>query len=342
MYDFSIIIGRFQPVHTGHLTLFKRAMISAKETIVCLGSSNLPRSTKNPFTLEERKEMIDNISPRKVHYVAINDVLYNDELWATQLRETVYAKIRELSPESDFEYKPKIVLVGADKDHTTYYLNLFKSWDLELVPEHSENLNSTRIRREFFLDGIISEDLVGYKNLKFLESYKREFKYLSTQKEFRFIETYKSQWKNTPYPVIFSTVDACVVQSGHVLLVKRGAYPGKGLYALPGGFTGYTETLKESMLRELEEETKIKVSSTVLEASIREEKVFDNPDRSTRGRTITTAFLIKLNDKFDLPKVVGSDDAESAMWVPTEEIKHNPHLFYEDHWSMIQYFINRL
>ena len=103
--------------------------------------------------------------------------------------------------------------------------------------------------------------------------------------------------------------------------------------ALPGGFVNPKERLKDAVIRELREETRIKVPAPVLAGSITKEQIFDDPYRSARGRTITQAFLIELQgDK--LPKVKGGDDAKSAFWVPFAEIK--PEMMFEDHYHIIQ------
>ena len=133
------------------------------------------------------------------------------------------------------------------------------------------------------------------------------------------------------------TVDAVVVQSGHILLVKRGDMPGKGQLALPGGFLNQNETMLDGAIRELKEETKIKVPVPVLKGSIKESKTFDAPNRSSRGRTITQAFFIDLGVG-ELPKVKGADDAEKAFWVPFNEVKQEK--MFEDHFHIIDNFIN--
>jgi bifunctional NMN adenylyltransferase/nudix hydrolase len=156
--------------------------------------------------------------------------------------------------------------------------------------------------------------------------------------EFRMIQDYKTAWKAAPYAPTFVTTDAVVVQSGHLLLVKRKHAPGMGLWALPGGFLNQEETLEAGMLRELREETKIKVPLPVLRGSIKSQKTFDHPNRSTRGRTITTAFFIDLGFDNALPKVKGSDDAEVAVWVPFNKIDRTQ--MFEDHFAIIDNFIN--
>ena len=130
------------------------------------------------------------------------------------------------------------------------------------------------------------------------------------------------------------TVDAVVIQSGHVLMVERKARPGKGLLALPGGFLDRGEKLVDACLRELREETRLKVPAPVLIGSIKQQQVFDDPHRSARGRTITHAFYIELAPNKALPKVKGGDDAKQAMWVPLADL--DPAKIFEDHYFIIK------
>ena len=86
--------------------------------------------------------------------------------------------------------------------------------------------------------------------------------------------------------------------------------------------------------RELREETRLKVPEPVLKGSIRKQKVFDDPHRSARGRTITHAFYIELSPNSELPRVKGSDDAKYAVWLPLAEL--DPATLFEDHYFIIQ------
>jgi len=54
----GLLIGRFQPFHFGHLEAFQFALSKVDKLWVGLGSSNRPTQKNNPFTAEERKEMI--------------------------------------------------------------------------------------------------------------------------------------------------------------------------------------------------------------------------------------------------------------------------------------------
>ena len=92
------------------------------------------------------------------------------------------------------------------------------------------------------------------------------------------------------------TVD-CVVfglddQDLKVLLIQRDNEPFAGRWALPGGFVKMDETLEESALRELREETGL--TKVFLEQLY----TFGNPGRDPRERVVTVAYyaLVKLLD----------------------------------------------
>jgi len=54
----GLLIGRFQPFHFGHLEAFQFALSKVDKLWVGLGSSNKSTQKNNPFSAEERKEMI--------------------------------------------------------------------------------------------------------------------------------------------------------------------------------------------------------------------------------------------------------------------------------------------
>jgi bifunctional NMN adenylyltransferase/nudix hydrolase len=173
-----------------------------------------------------------------------------------------------------------------------------------------------------------------------LAAYRKTGRYRWLAEEAAYIRTYRQIWSVAPYPPTFVTTDAVVVQSGHVLVVKRRVRPGQGLIALPGGYLHQDEKVVDGMMRELREETGLKVPKPVLEGSIAGSHVFDAPGRSARGRVITHAFLIQLKAG-PLPAVRGADDAEKAFWMPLADIYAHEDNFFEDHVQIIQHFISR-
>ena len=139
------------------------------------------------------------------------------------------------------------------------------------------------------------------------------------------------------------TVDSIVVSAGHVPLIRRRSTPGRGTWAIVGGFINQDEKLLDGAIRELREETKLKVSPKVLIGSLTQQAVYDDPKRSLRGRTITHAFLFEIGlDNGKLPKVKGGDDADKAKWIPLTVFNKMQDQMFEDHYFIVRDMIDKL
>ena len=333
-YGTLVLIGRFQPLHNAHLEIIKRCTALTDQLVIIVGSANQPRTYKNPFTFSERERMIKaataGLSMRV--YVEPNiDTIYNDQAWAVRV-QGIHSKYQCLGT--------KTAIIGHKKDDSSFYLDMFPQWDFVNV-EEIEPLGATDIRDLYFKRSYNSnfiKNVVPETTYDFLQDFRRTEEFEQIIREREFVETYKKQYASLPYPPVFVTTDAVVIQSGHVLMIKRRSEPGKGLWALPGGFLNADTdgSVQDAMIRELREETGIKVPAPVLKGSIQDNRVFDAIGRSARGRTITHAFKIVLPDG-ELPKVKGMDDAEKARWVPIAEVKSDQ--CFEDHYEILQHFV---
>jgi bifunctional NMN adenylyltransferase/nudix hydrolase len=259
------------------------------------------------------------------------DTIYNDQAWAVRVQALV---AKHTQPGE------KIAVIGHKKDESSFYLDMFPQWGYENVEEIAP-LSAVNIRDLYFKRNANMEFIRGVvprTTFDFLASFSTRPEYEQIIREREFVETYKKQYASLPYPPIFSTADAVVIQSGHVLMIRRRAEPGKGLWALPGGYVNANtdKSVEDAAIRELREETMIKVPAPVLRGNIVRSKVFDAIDRSPRGRIITHAFHIQLPDG-ELPKVKGSDDAEKARWVPIAEVRSEE--CFEDHYEILQHFL---
>lgn len=354
-YQFAIFIGRFQPFHNAHLKIALNGLELADHLIMVIGSHACAPSTRNPWTSEERSSMIHlGLPPDQHHRVtvaAVRDYLYNDNIWLRELQNQVNRIIRQTTDDA----YPKVILIGHHKDDTSYYLNLFPQWKFQeestirFDAGRKDEISGTQIRHSFFTNGRTGNNQlicpVGDLNVPpavqtSLEAYRDTQDFLDIQKEFEYLTNYKNQWRDSPFPPTFNTTDAVVIRSGHVLIVKRGRRPGKGQYALPGGFLNQRESIVNGMLRELAEETNILVHKDDLRKAICDQRVFDHPERSARGRILTHAFCLNLGDG-ELPKVSGADDADEALWMSLLEVGVNERCFFEDHLHIIQYFTNK-
>ena len=62
----ALVVGRFQPLHKGHVALLTRALEDCQSVVVAIGSSTAKPSLKNPFTAAERRQMLGACFPGEV------------------------------------------------------------------------------------------------------------------------------------------------------------------------------------------------------------------------------------------------------------------------------------
>ena len=333
-YDTLVLIGRFQPFHNAHLEIIKRSTALCDKLIVITGSAAQPRTYKNPFNSTERALMIRAATGGLSIQITVEsniDTIYNDQAWAVRVQGIVQRNTKA---------GDRIAIIGHKKDESSFYLDMFPQWGYEnveeIAPLSAVNIRDLYFKRDVnmeFIRGVVPETTFNYLN-----GFRETEAYEQIIREREFLIEHNKQYASLKYPPIFSTADSVVICSGHVLMIKRRAEPGRGLWALPGGYVNaYTDkSVLDAAIRELREETMIKVPAPVLRGSIVDNRVFDAVDRSPRGRIITHCFKIQLPDG-ELPKVKGSDDAEKARWVPIAEVRSDE--CFEDHYDMVMWAV---
>jgi len=117
------------------------------------------------------------------------------------------------------------------------------------------------------------------------------------------------------FPPVAVTVDLVILTIRHgrlsVLLIRRGAHPYLGRWALPGGFVGERETLDAAARRELVEETGLDAG-----AHLEQLGSYGDPDRDPRMRVVSVAYLALVADLPD--PMAGTDAAEARFWPATD------------------------
>jgi len=336
-FDLAVCIGRYQVFHHAHLALLRNALALAPRCLVVIGSAYQSRSPRNPLSYQERTALIGlaltEEERTRVAFVPLRDY-YDEQRWTAEVRKAAAATAPQGS---------RIVLVGHRKDPTKAYLEAFSGWTLHdggLVGEvHAKPL------REAFLSGNDPEAAlaaiaaqVPQSTVNFLRAWSRLPHDAALREELDMLQKEKALWASAPYPPVLVTVDAVIRAGDNVLLIRRGRHPGRGLLALPGGFLEQRETVYQSALRELQEETGLRLLPQDMAHALKAVRVFDHPDRSQRGRVITHAHYFDLGDR-RLPDVAGGDDAAEARWVPIATLTQLEDQFHDDHFHVLDSFL---
>lgn len=139
-FDALVFIGRFQPPHRGHLNVLKSALSRAERVCVLIGSTDKPRTIKDPFSFDERRQMLASLldaSERdRVTIAPLQDSTYNDGDWVRWVQEAVAVTLGDVA-------QRKVGLIGHEKDATSYYLRMFPQWELVDV-DATEDISAPR------------------------------------------------------------------------------------------------------------------------------------------------------------------------------------------------------
>lgn len=162
----GLLIGRFQPFHLGHLDALHFALSKVDKLWIGLGSSNKPLEKNNPFSAEERKEMIlssiDESMKQRIQIYFIPD-LENHIKWI-ELIDTIV---------------PKFDIIFTNDELTRH---LYSKCDVEVlsIPFSKRDILSGTNIRDMIISDQKWENLVpeGTKNFLYKTSAKHRLKNL--------------------------------------------------------------------------------------------------------------------------------------------------------------------
>ncbi|MBC6982743.1 NUDIX domain-containing protein [Caulobacter sp. 17J80-11] len=321
-YDHVVLLGRFQPVHDGHAAALRRALALGREVVVLIGSADAPVSARDPFSFDERAAMLRAAAGADAGRLSVRPVvdhLYNEDAWRAEVQTALAGPAGS------------VALIG--REGADAWRDAFPKWaKVDLAPVEAPSADD--LRRQLFSDD--PEALKGVLPaavLDLLHTHRTSDAFAYAAEEWRQLEAYRQAWSVAPYPPVFVTVDSVVVCDAHLLLVERAGQPGRGLWALPGGFLDPDETTLAAAVREVGEETGL--AADMLEGALVGREVFDAPDRSLRERTVTHAFRFDLPPQ-PLPTVAGADDAAQARWIPLAEVRRMRGRMFEDHYFIVE------
>jgi bifunctional NMN adenylyltransferase/nudix hydrolase len=308
----GVLILRAQPLHAGHRDLIRKSRSLCDNLLILVGSANSPRTIKNPFTFREREmKIFDFISHEgltNIFVFPLNDYPYSDAQWQSDVDSII---------EKNNIHNVEVILFGHMKPGNSY-LTYFPQYKFQHI-DSVVDTHATGIRDDWFVNA----------RHNFTEEVLEDYDYFKKE---------RVQFSSYPYPetLNFNCGDAVLECSGHVLLIQRARAPGRGTWALPGGFKNNNETFLDCVIRELIEETNVRVPEKVLRGSVVSSKVYDSPSRGMGIPRITMATHIRiaLDKDGSLPRISPADDALNAQWFPINKIMNDMSLF-DDHLSII-------
>lgn len=340
----GVLIGRFQGYHSAHHELLRYAALKSDTLVVIIGSRNARKSPKNPFSAEEREQMIQAAidadqdlnqtrSPRII-FRYINDHP-NNYAW----KKSVEDAVNNVTAESAV-----VTLFGCKKDESSFYLDLYPQWNKDLK-ELETNFSATELRSAWFANaqGVdFVRRLVDFGALETTVEWLKNRQYdRDLQDEWNYHNVERLKYAEYPYPETLNLccADAVVICNGYVLMIERKHIPGKGCLALPGGFKNSNETFFNAAVRELYEETSIELAESILRNCNTKQVMFDKPSRSLGKTRVSMACYFDIShlynkESMEFPLVQAGDDASNFKWVRIADLTHLRNVF-DDHAAIV-------
>ncbi|MFQ6010252.1 MAG: nicotinamide-nucleotide adenylyltransferase [Candidatus Aenigmatarchaeota archaeon] len=250
----GLFVGRFQPLHKGHVKAIENALKEVDELIIGIGSSQFAYTKDNPFTCEERVEMIERSVKGNYSIYAVPDT-YDYPAWVRH--------VESLVPEFDVVYSGSMITAS-----------LFRQEGYEVKElEKLDGISSSKVR-ELMVSRGDWRSLVPEGTIEVMKKSHGEDRMLY-------------MFMNYKYPMPTMTVDAIINYNGSFVLIKRGNVPFKDMYALPGGHVDKGEKVENAVIREVKEETGLdfKIKGFL--------GVYNEPGRDPRGYYATLVFYGK-------------------------------------------------
>lgn len=250
----GLFIGRFQPLHLGHLNAIDKTFSDIDSLIIGIGSSEKHHTAENPFTYEERKSMIKSSVNGDYRIVPIPDI--NDySKWVEHIETIV----------GDFD----VVYSG-----NAVVNDLFekKGYNIKKIAEEIY-ISSSAIRDMMALGG-------GWR--KFTS--RKVTEYIEKIDGVERVRMLKRHFLNpSPAVDIIIKYGPKTHKSDSIILIRRR----DGRLALPGGFEEFGESTEATAVREAKEETGLDIDVERLLG------VYSDPKRDSRTHVISITYVAK-------------------------------------------------
>ncbi|MFH0936910.1 MAG: nicotinamide-nucleotide adenylyltransferase [Candidatus Daviesbacteria bacterium] len=284
MMERVAIFGRFQPLHKGHLTAFEQMDQDEdfQEIIIGIGSSQYHHTLNNPFTFEERAEMIRrSLKTNKLYQIiAIPDINCYSK-WVSHV-ESLTSKFSVV-----YTGNPVVKKLFEEKNYQIKEVNF------------SYPINASKIREQIITGGPWQKYLPQGT--------------IEVIKEINGAERIQNLYCQYLKPNVAADVIVNYNGEGIVLIKRRSGKIFGGWWALPGGFLETNkESTQEAAARELGEETSLEINPQDLELF----NVYSNPKRDPRHHTVGIVYQAYIKEG----NLQAGDDACEIKVFPFNQI----------------------
>ena len=143
-FSFGVLVGRFQPLHIGHIDMINKAVRICSGVGVFIGSSQESGTAKNPLSFELRKEMLERVFGNLVKVHPLPDAgLGNVSLWG----EYVLDQILKFYPKL-----PDLFITGKEARRISWFSGTRGSGIAELQIPKTIDISASELR-EFLIKG---------------------------------------------------------------------------------------------------------------------------------------------------------------------------------------------
>ena len=178
MFDYLVFIGRFQPFHLAHKETVDIALRQSQQVILALGSAQNERNIKNPFSAQEREQMIlsnyNEADQKRIKFVHVIDV-YNDVKWVKLVTTLIESMISPID---------QVGLIGHLKDESSYYLQLFPNWKMVELESLKNAISATPLREAYYR-GEIQAQYLPQGTIDFLQQFQQTDVYRQLQQKYQ-------------------------------------------------------------------------------------------------------------------------------------------------------------
>ena len=140
-YELGILIGRFQPFHTGHQDMIDKALALCDKVGLFIGSSQESGTLMNPFSYEERKGWLKKIYGDRLYVYPLPDIgVGNNSKWGDYVIENVIQR---------FGRAPDLFVSGKESRRIDWFDSINGLAVAELYLPKTIEISATRVREMF-------------------------------------------------------------------------------------------------------------------------------------------------------------------------------------------------